>query len=261
MAVTRATIELAKVLEGTKGGKPALKPYRDIAGVWTNGYGNTRGVTRTTPPITPEQAERDLIQHLDEADDIIAAHVTVPLNENQRGALQLFILNIGWPKFVRSTLLKRLNARDYTGAGKQFMLWIKFTNPETGKLEDSNGLINRRTTELGLWTTPVPGRLLEQALLQGVDNYTDPNPVDVVQPVEPPQPQSAMGTSTGRVSATALGTGVAGAVASAEPIAHAVRAFSGINLSAIAPVLVLVCIVAIAWLLWDRQRKVTEDGR
>ena len=37
------------------------KPYRCTAGVWTNGYGNTHGVTPKTKPVTQEEAERALM--------------------------------------------------------------------------------------------------------------------------------------------------------------------------------------------------------
>jgi lysozyme len=37
------------------------KPYKCTAGVWSNGYGNTHGVTAKTKPVTLEEAERALM--------------------------------------------------------------------------------------------------------------------------------------------------------------------------------------------------------
>jgi lysozyme len=49
-------VKLLKFEEGFRS-----KPYKCTAGVWTNGYGNTHGVTATTKPVTKEQAERTLM--------------------------------------------------------------------------------------------------------------------------------------------------------------------------------------------------------
>lgn len=275
MGVSSNTILLAKQLEGLKGGKPALRPYRDIAGVWTNGYGNTRGVTATTPPITEGQAEADLIQHLREADDVIDRNVTVPLNGNQRGALQLFILNVGEGRpagakvgkvgFRDSNLLKLLNQRRYDTVPVQLMRWVKYRNQRTNQIEDSPGLVNRRAAEIKLWTTPMDADLAIQAALQGKPADVPPNPVDVVEPVPPPQPASVLQTSTGKATATAIGTGVAGVIANAKPIADAASAIGGINalnlLQVLGVLFVAGCIAACVWLLWDRSRKVREEGR
>jgi lysozyme len=51
--------------------------------------------------------------------------VKVPLNENQRIALASLIFNIGSGAFSGSTLLKKLNAKDYNGASLQFPMWNK----------------------------------------------------------------------------------------------------------------------------------------
>jgi lysozyme len=47
------------------------------------------------------------------------------LNENQRIALASLIFNIGSGAFSGSTLLKKLNEKDYNGASLQFPMWNK----------------------------------------------------------------------------------------------------------------------------------------
>lgn len=71
--------------------------------------------------------------------------VTVPLNENQRGALVSFTYNLGEGNLKRSTLLKKLNAGDYVGASKEFDKWV---NANGKKLE---GLVKRRASERELF--------------------------------------------------------------------------------------------------------------
>ena len=266
MAVTTDTIRRAKLLEGLPGGKPALKPYRDIAGIWTNGYGNTRNVDPQLV-ITEQRAHDDLVDHLCDADAVINRHVTAPLNDNQRAALQLFVLNVGEAKFSTSTLVRLLNQRRYDVVPAQLMRWTKYRNPRTQQMEDSPGLVNRRAQEVALWSTPTQAQLTEAAALQGnpLVPAPAPNPTTVTKPAEPPQPTSVLQTSTGKATATAIGTGIAGVVANAKPIADAAVAAGGINalnlLYVLGVLFVAGCIAASVWLLWDRSRKVREEGR
>lgn len=130
-------------------------PYRDTAGTWTIGYGTTRDaagnpVTETTPPITRDQAldlaERDLRT----AQNVVNAAVTVPLTTNQTAALIDFVYNLGAGNFRRSTLLRRLNERDYAAAAAQFPLW-----DEAGGIP-LPGLRRRREAEARLFLSDGP---------------------------------------------------------------------------------------------------------
>ncbi len=51
-------------------------------------------------------------------------------------------------------MLDKLNAGDIKGAANKFDEYIKVTNPKTGFLEPSQGLINRRKREKELFLTP-----------------------------------------------------------------------------------------------------------
>lgn len=44
-----------------------LKPYQDTEGVWTNGYGHTKGITKNSPVITQDQAEEWLREDIQDA--------------------------------------------------------------------------------------------------------------------------------------------------------------------------------------------------
>lgn len=49
---------------------------------------------------------------------------TVPLTQNQFDALVSFSFNVGVGAFSKSTLLKRLNQKDYAGAKQEFRRWV-----------------------------------------------------------------------------------------------------------------------------------------
>ena len=75
--------------------------------------------------------------------------IKVPLNKNQRLALLSLRYNIGEGAFNDSTLLKFVNAGNFTGAALRFAEW---RNSE-GKVVQ--GLVNRRERERNLFSTPV----------------------------------------------------------------------------------------------------------
>ncbi|ERT10106.1 lysozyme, partial [Photorhabdus temperata] len=111
-----------KALKGYEG--CSLTAYRCPAGVWTIGYGHTRGV-KPGDVVTDKQAEQFLLDDLAPVYLTIEANVKVPLTQGQFDALCSFIFNCGAGAFVCSTLLKKLNAGDYRGAADEFMRWNK----------------------------------------------------------------------------------------------------------------------------------------
>lgn len=124
--------------------KCRLKPYRDSGGVWTNGWGNTHNVDPNIT-ITQEQADADLLANLQDAVDAVNDHVTVDLTQQQFDALVDFTFNCGATAFRTSTLLRKLNARDYEGASNEFDRW----NKDGGVVV--SGLIRRRDSEQELF--------------------------------------------------------------------------------------------------------------
>lgn len=85
--------------------------------------------------------ERDLAQYA----AVVTKSVHVPLNANQYGALVSFTFNLGPSNFLKSTLLKKLNAGDYEGAANEFGKW----NKAAGKV--LKGLTRRRAAEAALF--------------------------------------------------------------------------------------------------------------
>lgn len=73
-----------------------LHPYQDVVGVWTIGYGHTRGVSATTPPLKDKGAALGLLRHdLVVYEDMVKHSVRVPLSQRQFDALVSFTYNVG----------------------------------------------------------------------------------------------------------------------------------------------------------------------
>lgn len=84
------------------------RAYRRPAGIWTIGYGHTRGVN-SGDVITESQAEKFLRADLETAERAILEQ-KLTLSQNQFDALVSFVFNVGTGNFKRSTLLKKSKA-------------------------------------------------------------------------------------------------------------------------------------------------------
>lgn len=134
-------INLIKKFEGLE-----LKAYKDSVGILTIGYGHTHGV-KAGDAITGQQADAFLREDVQVAELAVNTNVKVKLTQGQFDALMSFVFNLGSGNFVKSTLLKKLNAGDYAGAADEFGRWIN----AGGK--PLTGLIKRRAAEREMFTT------------------------------------------------------------------------------------------------------------
>ncbi|MEO0397399.1 MAG: glycoside hydrolase family protein [Cyanobacteria bacterium P01_A01_bin.137] len=125
-----------------------LEAYDDGGGVWTIGYGHTKGVFEGMT-ITQTQADQFLRDDLEIFESYVNDVVNVSLNDDQFSALVCFCFNVGQGSagFGGSTLLKLLNQSDYTGAAEQFTRW----NKVNGKAW--LGLTRRRLAEQALFNS------------------------------------------------------------------------------------------------------------
>jgi lysozyme len=144
--VNSITLAHIKASEGLR-----LNAYPDPGSIngepWTVGYGSTIGVHKGLV-ITEAEAEARLVDDLTGAENTVSKLVTVPLNENQFGALVSLAFNIGATAFAKSTLLRKLNAGDYAAVPSQLQRWDK----NDGHV--MSGLTKRRAAEAKLWNTP-----------------------------------------------------------------------------------------------------------
>lgn len=114
---SRAALSLTENFEGCK-----LESYQDQVGVWTIGYGHTRGVGPNMT-CTQAQAESWLRFDLAIAEAYVNAHVSVALTQGEFDALVDFSFNLGLGALHSSTLLRLLNSGDYAGAAAEFEKW------------------------------------------------------------------------------------------------------------------------------------------
>ena len=115
-------------------------PYWDYQ-QWSSGYG-----TRAASPnevIDKATAQQRLDDHIKKVSADIQDLVTVPLRQNQLNALISFQYNTGG--LEGSTLLERLNQRDYNGAAAEFDAWVHADG------EVLPGLVTRRKQEKQLF--------------------------------------------------------------------------------------------------------------
>ena len=146
-------LALIKEFEGCK-----LSAYQCPAGIWTIGYGSTRygdgtpvskGRTLPTELAALELLKVTLVQFEKDVNSL----VKVPITQNQFDALISFAYNLGSDidkddiaeGLGDSTLLKKLNNRDYFGAAAEFHKW----NKAGGK--PLAGLTRRRKAEAELF--------------------------------------------------------------------------------------------------------------
>lgn len=109
----------------------------------TIGFGATNGVKigdRTTPP-------RALVRLLSDANshsEGIKRCIKVPLYQYEFDAYSSLAYNIGVNAFCDSTLVRKLNAGDYTGACAEVLRWDRFKGRQLA------GLTKRRQAEYKL---------------------------------------------------------------------------------------------------------------
>ncbi|EHE7802958.1 lysozyme [Enterobacter cloacae complex sp. CDL006] len=144
MQTSEKGIALIKQFEGCK-----LTAYQDSVGVWTIGYGWTQPVDgkpiRAGMTIKQETAERLLKNGLVSYESDVSRLVKVGVTQGQFDALVSFTYNLGARSLSTSTLLRKLNVGDYTGAADEFLRW----NKAGGKV--LNGLTRRREAERALF--------------------------------------------------------------------------------------------------------------
>jgi len=144
--VNKEGLDKIKQWEGLR-----LTAYQDGAGVWTIGYGHTSAagapIVKKGMKITEAEATQILANDLRNVEADVERLVKVPLTDNQFAALVSFQLNTG--SLGVSTLLKKLNKKDYDAVPVELMKWVNITVNK--KKVRSQGLVNRRSAEVGLW--------------------------------------------------------------------------------------------------------------
>ena len=137
---------MIKMFEGFR-----AKPYKCPAGVPTIGYGSTfysngKKVTLKDKPITEQDATNLLTTVVTNFSSGVSKLLKIQVTQNQFDALVDFAYNVGIGNLKSSTLLKKVNAKNFSGAALEFIKWNKAYD---GKVLP--GLTKRRTAEKDLF--------------------------------------------------------------------------------------------------------------
>ena len=122
----------------------ALTAYQDTVGVWTIGYGHTKGVKRgdNIPAATAEQYLRQDLALFEAA----AGKVRGIRTQGQFDAVVDFMFNCGVGNFNSSTLKKYIEGgRKTWEIQEQFLRWVNAGGKKQG------GLVTRRIWEANRW--------------------------------------------------------------------------------------------------------------
>lgn len=141
MKISASGLELIKKFEGL-----SLKPYADIAGKMTIGYGHLILPSENFDKgISSQEAESLLLQDIAKFEKVISKF-SHRLNQSNFDALVSLVFNIGIGAFEGSTLFKKLHdGENEIEIAKEFIRWIY----AGGK--PSRGLLRRRLAEAQLY--------------------------------------------------------------------------------------------------------------
>lgn len=211
MSPGEQAIDLIKSFEGLR-----LRAYRDAVGVWTIGYGHTKGV-HAGMVITQDQALLMLLEDI--ADVVTTIHEFVPRRiitswpQACFDALVSFVFNVGRQAFINrngssTQFLKSLLGPDIIEVARQMQRWVK--GRVDGKLVVLPGLVRRRGAEAALWGAGVASLATVKPTEQLLDEAA------VVAP-EPPQQKLLEHPGT----VASAGAGAAGVATAATVLTQA----------------------------------------
>lgn len=143
MAIAIALVGGSDGLEGRE-----YTPYRDVVGVLTVCDGHTGKDIILGKRYSDTECDALLHQDLIPVFAAIDRIVKVPMSDFRKAALASFGYNVGITAMTNSTMVKKLNRGDTSGACDELRRWIK----AGGKVW--KGLVNRREVERELCLMP-----------------------------------------------------------------------------------------------------------
>lgn len=118
------------------------KAYIDPVGIVTVCYGNTGKEAVLGKSYTDDQCLDQMAEDLKQHDKQLMSVVKVPFKSDyQHAAMLSFVYNAGIGNFSSSTMLKKLNAKDYEGSCQELTKWVY------AKKKKLKGLVIRRSVE------------------------------------------------------------------------------------------------------------------
>ena len=135
MKISEDGLELIKKFEGCE-----TSAYQDSVGVWTIGFGHTKGVEEGQT-CSMEDAETMLADEMDEYEGYINDMVRVDLQQHEFDSLVAWVYNLGPTNLRESTMLKVLNGGQFDRVPEEMNRW----NRAGGEVLE--GLVRRRQAE------------------------------------------------------------------------------------------------------------------
>jgi lysozyme len=140
MTTVEILTRLIKEFEGYK-----LDAYKCPAGIWTIGYGQTKGIKQGMK-WTQQEVDDNLLETcivaIDEA--IKASPILLLEDINKQAAIADFVYNLGITNYNRSKLKLRINQKNWTSAVTEIKKWNKAGGDVLA------GLVRRRQCEADL---------------------------------------------------------------------------------------------------------------
>lgn len=137
--MTQQGLDLIKKYEGLR-----LEAYKCPAGVWTIGYGHTKGVYKGMS-ITKEEAEK-LLQQDVSVFELQVINTVGKLSDCKIDALVSFAYNVGIAAFRNSTLCRKVKANsDDPAIRNEFGKWVYAGSKKLP------GLVKRRAEEAEMY--------------------------------------------------------------------------------------------------------------
>uniref|UniRef100_UPI003F58235A lysozyme n=1 Tax=Vibrio cholerae TaxID=666 RepID=UPI003F58235A len=130
------------------------KPYYDVVGVLTVCYGHTGPDIVQDKTYTKAECQQFLDNDLKLVKSQVDPLIAVEIPEPTRAALYSFTYNVGVGAFSRSTMLKKLNAGQITGACEELRRWV-YAGGKKWK-----GLVTRREIEEEVCKLQLTGKSL-----------------------------------------------------------------------------------------------------
>jgi GH24 family phage-related lysozyme (muramidase) len=235
MNITNEGLELIRTFEGFRS-----RAYRDPAGICTIGFGHTSQAGN--PPvvegmeITREEGERILAADVEVFAAGVRKLIRRPLTDRQFSALVSFAYNVGLGNFVKSSVLKAVNAGDLQTAARRLQLWVK----AGGKVLP--GLVKRRAAEAAL---------LAAEATEDATGMAEIVP-SVIQSLKG---KSLFGSTTNIAAFITALTGTATALTASFKDIAAVTGGEPVALG-----LMGILLAASGWIVWERRKKSADDG-
>ena len=140
MKISEEGKALIKKFEGCPQKDGVCYSYQGSVGVWTCGFGFTKGIDENTK-MTMEEVEKRFDEELEEFETYLEKYIEVELTQNQWDAIMAWTWNLGPSNLKSSTMLKEINAKNFARVPSEMRRW----NKAGGKTLD--GLIRRREAE------------------------------------------------------------------------------------------------------------------